>query len=389
MANLRWRRGVMIMKSYKHLWERLYSYDNLQEAYELAALNKTANPKVQEFADNARVNLLLLMHELFTKTYRPKPLRKFILRDPKTRLICVSEFRDRVIHHALVNVLRPIFEPRFIYDSFASQKGKGTLAAIKRFELFMRKVSENGRQLPGRKNANSIQGYVLKADIRRYFETVDHDILLTLLRKRIKDEHIQWLVKVILDNYDSGVPDKGIPLGNWTSQFFANVYLHELDLFVKHNHRAKYYIRYVDDFVILHHSKAVLMGYEQQIKEFVKLLKLELHPTKCKIMPLRRGISFLGFHIFYKHKLVRQRNYRKIKAKIAELLSAYEHNGVNYWTILEVLYGWNAYALHGNTYNLRQNLEEWVKEELETKSRMRKASETGFGQKSLLPSLVP
>lgn len=155
-----------------------------------------------------------------------------------------------------------------------------------------------------------------------------------------------------------------MPLGNWTSQFFANVYLNELDQFVKHTLTAKYYIRYVDDFVILHKHKKNLQDYKHQIKEFLKTLKLELHPTKCQIAPLSKGVSLLGFRTFYKYKLIRQRNLRKILHKVDELLEGYEASTIESSMILERLQGWNAYAMHGNTYKLRQKLQQQVENKL-------------------------
>ncbi|MBI4017055.1 MAG: group II intron reverse transcriptase domain-containing protein [Candidatus Aenigmarchaeota archaeon] len=352
------------MKTHKHLWENLCTFENLEQAYEQARRGKYGNPVVVEFRKHWQLHLCTILKELRTHTYKPRPLRKFVLRDPKTRVICVSEFRDRVIHHALVNILQPVFEPLFIHDSYASRKGKGTLPALKRFDIFKWKITSN---------CTRGQGFVFKADIKHYFETVDHAVLLRIIQKRVKDENIIWLIRQILDNYDSGTPGKGMPLGNWTSQFFANVYLNELDQFVKHILRAKYYVRYVDDFVILHKSKKILQEYEQRINEFLQTLKINLHPTKCKIIPLGQGISFLGFRIFYHHKLLRKRNIRKIKAKLAFLLEEYESGWADAYDVLETLHGWNAYAVHGNTFRLRQRLDCSVKKELETRTKTRSA----------------
>ncbi len=284
------------------------------------------------------------------------PLKKFVLRDPKTRVICVSEFRDRVVHHALVNILQPVFQPRFIYDSFASQKGKGTLLALKRFDKFVQKLTKNGRQVLNAQNGNNVEGYVLKADIKRYFDNVNHSVLLNIIKRHVKDERLIWLCKVILRNYNSRISGKGMPLGNWTSQFFANVYLNELDQFVKHKLKAKYYIRYVDDFVIIHKTKTKLKEYKEKIKDFMDGLKLELHPHKCKITALSSGLSLLGFRVFYYYKLVRSKNIRKINTKLTELLNDYKTFKISAGEILEVLAGWNAYAMHGNTYHLRERL---------------------------------
>lgn len=175
------------MKTYKNLWDKLCTFENLEQAYEQAKLHKSNNPKVIEFEKHWRLNLCILLKELRAQTYNPKPLTKFILRDPKTRLICVSEFGDRVIHHALVNILNPVFEPRFIHDSYASRKGKGTLPALERLDNFKRKVTVNGELVKNARNSNWVKCFALKADIKHYFETVKHDVLIEILRKRIKD----------------------------------------------------------------------------------------------------------------------------------------------------------------------------------------------------------
>ncbi|HLD06677.1 MAG TPA: reverse transcriptase/maturase family protein [Candidatus Nanoarchaeia archaeon] len=359
------------MKTYKNLFSQLCSLDNLQSAYEKAKKRKASSPRVQKFAEHWQLHLVLLRKELLSGTYKPQPLRRFVLRDPKTRVICVSDFRDRVVHHALVNILQPIFQPRFIHDSFASQKGKGALLAIRRLERFMRKVSRNGRIVTGEKNANAVEGFVLKADIYHYFETVDRGVLLSLISERVKDEGILWLVKAILDNYDSETPGKGMPLGNWTSQFFANIYLHEMDRFVKHALNAKYYIRYVDDFVILDRATTRLQEYESRINEFLKKLKIELHPAKCKVIPLGRGIPFLGFRVFYHYKLVRARNLRKIRARLRVLLQDYQSWLIHASEVLAALNGWNGYAMHGNTHLLRQKIASETKTALQGRAPCR------------------
>ena len=142
------------MKTYNNLWKELANFDNLLSAYEKAKKHKTNNPAVKEFSEHLHCNLVMLLYELCTKTYRPRPLVTFVLKDPKTRIICKSDFRDRIVHHALVRILQPIFELRFIYDSYASRKGKGTLAAIKRYNFFLREITNNGRLIEGARNNN-------------------------------------------------------------------------------------------------------------------------------------------------------------------------------------------------------------------------------------------
>ncbi|MBI4017166.1 MAG: group II intron reverse transcriptase domain-containing protein [Candidatus Aenigmarchaeota archaeon] len=360
------------MKTYKNLWTTLCSFDNLFSAYEKAKHHKSTNTVVQKFEEHWRLHLCTLLKELRTKTYKPKPLETFVLRDPKTRTICVSNFRDRVVHHALVNVLQSIFEPKFIYDSYASRKDKGTSAALQRLDSFICKVTTNGKKVPETSNANDVCAFALKADIQHYFDTVDHNCLLNIMSRYIKDKDVIWLVQTILNHYNSGTPRKGMPLGNWTSQFFANIYLNELDQFVKHTLKSKYYIRYVDDFVILHRHKSVLQEYEFKIKEFLAALKLELHPTKCKIIPLRCGISWLGFRVFYHHKLPRQRNVRKIWNRIKQLLDEYEEGKTAAVDVFETLQGWKGYAIMGNTYNCRAKLRMMTEAELQRRTELRK-----------------
>ena len=240
------------MKTYKNLYPEIYSLKNLFFAWKEARKGKTKRNYIIEFEKNLGVNLRALHYELKFQIYKPKPLKTFILRDPKTRKISKSDFRDRIVHHALIRVIEPIFDKSFICDSCANRKGKGTLYALKKFEKFRRKITSNYTSF----------GYCLKADIRHYFQEVDHEILLNIIKRRIKDEKMTWLIGIILEN---NVPDnpkgKGMPLGNLTSQFFANVYLNELDYFVKHELKAKYYIRYVDDFVILHSSREKLLSW--------------------------------------------------------------------------------------------------------------------------------
>jgi RNA-directed DNA polymerase len=368
-------RTLFPMKTYTRLWEKLTSFDNLREAYENAKKRKSGNPSVKVFGEHWAFNLALLRLELLTKQYRPQPLTRFVLRDPKTRVIYKSQFRDRIIHHALVNVLQPIYEPQFIYDSHASRQGKGTTRALERYQLFLRRITHSGALQTNARNNNQVRGYALKCDIKHYFETVDHDMLLGILRRQIKDGDVLWLIKIILDHYPTEHPGKGMPLGNWTSQFFANVYLNELDQYIKQALRAKYYLRYVDDFIILAKSRQELENQLVSISIFVENLRLELHPTKCKIIPLSAGVSFLGFKIYYHYLIVRTRNKRKITMKLDKLLRRYERGTIDYASVLDTLEGWNAYALQGDTYRLRQRLYDWTTQELRNISTWRRAQQ--------------
>lgn len=340
------------MKTYNNLYGKLCSFDNLGIAFRKAKKGKTKKWYVREFEENLEKELLQLKYELENQTYFPKPLKRFVIRDPKTRVIHASNFRDRVVHHAVCNITEPIFDKIFICDSYANRKKKGSSAAIKRFDKFQKKVSRNGKLVKNAKDNNMIIGYVLKADIKHYFNTVDHDILMNILKKKIKDEELLELIRIILAN-NTKKSNKGMPIGNLTSQLFANIYLNELDYFVKHKLKAKYYLRYVDDFVILHQSKQQLKIWKENINKFLKEnLEIELHAEKSRIIPLARGIDFIGFRNFYYYKLLRKRNIRKMQLKIEQ----YKNKEISYNKILESFQGWQAYARWANTYKLRNKI---------------------------------
>jgi RNA-directed DNA polymerase len=178
---------------------------------------------------------------------------------------------------------------------------------------------------------------------------------LTIIKKKLKDKNIIHLTKIILANYHGKNKGKGMPLGNLTSQFFANVYLNGLDQFVKHNLKATYYIRYVDDFVILHKGKSVLEQYKKEVSNFLRNnLSIELHPTKSKIIPLNNGVDFVGFRIFYHHKLLRKTNQKRLKNKPSLLKKQFDRKIITYDSVHDVMLGSFAYAKHANTYNLRK-----------------------------------
>jgi len=337
--------NFILMSSLRDLWQELCSYDNLFLAYTKARKHKTRKDYIIEFEKNLKDNLLLLRSELSLHCYDPKPLVNFTIHDPKMRKISKSDFRDRVIHHALCNIIEPIFEKTFIYDSYANRINKGALKAIDRFDRFKRKVTRN----------NTLRCYVLKADIRKYFDNIEHEILLSIIKKRIFDKRVIWLIRKILANPSSS--DKGMPLGNLTSQFFANVYLNELDYFVKHKLKARYYIRYVDDFVIFNTDAEILEDYKRQINLFLReKLDIELHPEKSKVLRLSERLTFLGFRIFYHHKLLKKSNMVRMKGRIEALKQEYAEKKMDYDSIYDFLEGWIAYAKNADTYNLRKRI---------------------------------
>jgi len=352
------------MKTYKNIYPKLCSFKNLELAFRKASKGKSKKFYVIEFKKNLKQNLLDFKKELEWETYKPSKLTKFTIRDPKTRLIRKLIFKDRIVHHAVVNILEPIYEARFITDNYANRLNKGTISALEKLDKFKRKVSKNGQLVPHALTNNMIKGYVFKADIRKFFDSINQAKMIEILKRKIKDEKIIWLVIKILKNFDD--KRKGMPLGNMTSQFFANVYLNDLDQFIKRRLKAKNYLRYVDDFVILHQSKEKLKEYKDKIEKYLMNLKLELHPDKSKIFPLYKGVDFLGFKVFYSHKRARKRNVNHFKKRLEKFKKSYAYGDISKSKFIASVEGWLAYIMWGNTYNLRQKLAKRIEKFLES-----------------------
>ena len=247
------------------------------------------------------------------KTYKHSDYYSFYVKDPKLRHIHKACVKDRVLHHAIFRILYPIFDKTFIFDSYSCRIGKGTHRAVNRFEEFGRKVNRN----------NSRNCFALKCDIKKFFDSIDHKILGDILGRKIKDENTVWLVEEIIKSFS-----KVLPLGNITSQLFANIYLNEFDKFIKYNLKIKYYIRYCDDFVILDKDRTHLGKLIQKIDVFLQgNLKLHLHPSKTIIRKYRQGIDFLGYVRFPNYRILRittkNRAYRKIKEKFKQMKNGF------------------------------------------------------------------
>lgn len=333
----------------------MISFEALLCASEQARRGKRCRPAVAAFEFNLERELWRLHEELTQKTYRPGSYRSFFIHEPKKRQISAAPYRDRVVHHALISVLERIFEPTFISDSYACRKGKGTHAAVNRCQHLSRQYR-----------------YVLKADIRKFFPAVDHQILKALLARKIKDPDVLWLVEQIIDGSNPQeviqhcFPDdnlftslerrRGIPIGNQTSQFFANVYLDPLDHFVKDWLGIKGYVRYVDDFLVFSDDKEYLAEVRQQIRCFLVSLRLRLHPKKNVISPVKNGIRFLGFRVFPTHRLLPKDNVRRFRRRIRALQHAYAKYEISLPEIQQRMMSWSGHACQADTFRLRCNL---------------------------------
>ncbi len=261
---------------------------------------KRTKPDVAVFEFNLEDNLFSLHHD-----YEPDQYTPFFVRDPKLRHIHKAPVRDRLVHQTVFRLLYPIFDPQFIFDSYSCRQGKGTHAGVRRLYLFARRLSQNYRR----------PIWALKCDIRKFFDSIDQTILLGLIRKKIIDARTLQLVTKIVESFETR-PGKGLPLGNVTSQLFANIYLHELDWLVKHKLRQKFYLRYCDDFIILGCKREKLFSLVTIISDFLqKNLALVLHPHKITIRKLRQGIDFLGYVVRPHYVVLRTKTKRRILNK--------------------------------------------------------------------------
>lgn len=288
-------------------FEEIIGLDNLLSAWQEFIKGKRKRKDVQEFSLNLMDNILSLHQDLASYLYRHGPYQAFNINDPKPRNIHKASVRDRLLHHAIYRILYPFFDKTFISDSFSCRLNKGTHRALNRFRHFHRKVSKN----------NTKTCWVLKCDIKRFFDNINHDILFRILNKYIPDKDVIWLLDGIVSSFHK-IPNKGLPLGNLTSQLFVNIYMNEFDQFVKHKLKVRYYIRYADDFVVLSRGKGWLMEVQLKIRGFLsEELQLELHPEKIFIKTISSGVDFLGWVHFADHRILRtvtkKRMFRKLR----------------------------------------------------------------------------
>jgi len=295
------------------LFEQIISLENLLAAWREFKRGKGSKPDVQEFELNLETNLFKLHDELKAGRWQPSPYFPFYVHDPKLRHIHKASVPDRVVHQALFRVLYPIFDKGFIFDSYSCRLGKGTHRAVKRLDTFLRQVSRN----------YTLPAFALKCDIKKFFEAVDHGVLIKLLSRIIKDSMVLWLCQQVVKSF-AVQPGKGLPLGNVTSQLFANIYLNKLDQFVKRHLKARYYLRYCDDFIIVHPNDNYLKELISKISSFLKRdLRLSLHGQKVIIRKYGQGVDFLGYVILPHYRVLRtktkKRMFRKIKNKDCEV----------------------------------------------------------------------
>jgi retron-type reverse transcriptase len=327
------------------MFDQIASFDNLIIAAHEAARGKRFREPIAQFMDNVEENAINIQNHLLWGSYEPSPHRQFFVFEPKKRLISAPPFKDRVLHHAIHQVVMPMVDKRFIYDSYACRTGKGTHKGVERAQRFMRIVQRNHGKV-----------YALKADISRYFDSIDHAKLKNIVRVHIKCEETYQVLSKIIDGPQSENNAVGIPLGNLTSQMFANMYLNELDQYVKHTLKERFYVRYMDDFVIFHHDKIHLQRLRAHIEEWL-LINLGLKTNhKTQVFPVSkcrgRSLDFLGYRLYTTHRLMRKCTEKRMRFKLKRLRERYAKGDVTFDEVRSTIASYTGAAKHANAYSL-------------------------------------
>lgn len=319
-------------------FEEIISIDNLFRAWNEFVHGKKHKKDVMEFSMHLSENVFNLHCDLKEKMYIHRGYYAFNISDPNPRNIHKASARDRLLHHAVYRVLYPYFDKKFIHDSYSCRVGKGTHRALERFSMFAGKVSKNNRTTC----------WVLKCDIRKFFASINQEILIGVLKKHVQDEEILWLLEKVIKSFNSGEDGIGLPLGNLTSQLLVNVYMNEFDQYMKHVLKEKYYIRYADDFVIMSANKKYLEELTVSISDFLnERLRLTLHPKKVFIKTFASGVDFLGWIHFPHCRVIRtvtkKRMFKKLSVSEPKKETIDSYKG---------LLGW------GNAYELMQRIDQ-------------------------------
>jgi hypothetical protein len=339
------------------MFDAITDWDNLWRAYRLAARGKRRRGSAAAFEHQVADRLVGLQAELRAKTYRPGAYRHFLIHEPKRRKISAAPFRDRVVHHALCNLIEPLFEARFIRESYANRAGKGTHRAVDRLQHWARR-----------------HRYVLRADVVQHFPSLDHAILRGKLARQIDDEDVIWLVDVILasgagvladeyrmayfpgDDLFAACRPRGLPIGNLTSQFWSNVYLSDFDWFVLRELGCGAYLRYVDDFALFSDSKATLWAWKQAIVCRLARERLTIHEAQAQVLPSACGIPWLGFVVYPTHRLLKRRNAVNFTRRLDANLDAYAAGEISFAELDASVKGWVNHVRYADSWGLREHV---------------------------------
>ncbi len=343
------------MKRLGGVWSRIVRFENLLCAWRKARRGKGQSPELARFALNLEPELIALQRELESGDYTPGGYRLFTLYERKPRQIAAAPFRDRVVHHALMNLLEPQLDRTFIYDSYACRVGKGVHKAVARYQRWAQRYT-----------------YALKMDVAKYFPSIDHQILKEKLRRRIKDRRVLELLDRIIDTSPSGTPPLGyfagddlftplerrigIPIGNLTSQFLANLYLDDLDHYVKERLGVRAYLRYVDDMVVLDDDKMRLAEIRLAVRERLARDRLLLHPRKAQVSPTAQGLNLLGYLVYPTRRRLRNDNGHRFARKLRRFARGYAEGHLDWTDFNSAVQSWIGHARHADTQGLRRDL---------------------------------
>lgn len=338
-------------------FDAIISWDNLLLAYHKASRHKRGKRSVASFEHQLADHLLQLQNELTTHTYQPGNYVHFMIHDPKLRKISAAPFRDRVVHHALCNLIEPMFERSFVFDSYANRVDKGTHRAVDRLQFFAKRYR-----------------YVLRCDLVKFFPSIDHAILAQILAGVIRDEAVEWLARVIVssgegvladeydmvyfpgDNLEAVFRPRGLPIGNLTSQFWANCYLNPFDHFIKRELRCQGYLRYVDDFALFSNSKTELWEWKHALIERLAKNRLTVHESAAQVIPVSAGIPWLGFVVYPTHRRIKSRNVVKFSRRLHARWSEYTSGQITFAEFDTSVKGWVNHVRYADTWGLRRHI---------------------------------
>lgn len=322
-----------------NLYDKICDLENLHEAYRICLRGKRLKREVLPFGFDLSRNLLEIQRELKGKTYQVGRYFSFYVYEPKKRLVQALPFRDRIIQQALCLVITPLIERSFIPDTYACIKDRGTHAGSAKLQRYLSRAQDKWQR-----------PYCLKCDIASYFPSINHDILLSLFGRKIKCPDTRWLIKKITN---SNGQQTGIPIGNLLSQLSANLYLATLDRYIKEKLMIKLYIRYMDDFCILHGNKTYLGWLKGEIETFLQdSLRLKFN-SRTDIFPVSQGIDFLGYRTWETHKLLRNKSKTRMRRKLRRIQGLYTRNKITLQTINSIIQSWLGHCKHADTYRLR------------------------------------
>jgi len=339
------------------LFETMTSLDNLFACWYAFKRGKRQQKEIQHFERFLEDNIFRLREDLNALVYKHGSYPQFRVCDPKERLISKASVRDRFVHHVVYEMLTKIFDPKLIFHSFSCRKKKGVHKGTLCLQKMIKKASQNGS-----KNC-----WALKIDIRRFFDTINHGILKKLIRKHVFDEKLLHLIDQIIDSFHQSTDvfgPAGLPLGNVSSQLFANIYLHELDEFIKHKLRLKFYLRYCDDFVILSHHPKLLLWLICVIDDFLNThLRLQMHPKKIFLLTIAGGIDFVGYVHFLHHRLVRPQTKRRLKRKLKTAFKLFQRGKLSSTALDQKVQSYLGLLSHANAFHFSQIIKNayWVR----------------------------